>query len=164
MIELRKVGHGNWLQCIELAVSDEQRRFVNPNIFSLAEAYVHSDANRDEAEAYYRCIPFAIYCGVELVGFAMITYEKEHDPDGQPAYEIYRLMIDNDHQGKGYGKAAVRLLLDHIRTFPCGRAEIVYAVWRPENRASENMFLRSGFTVAGTDEDGAVMALFRLNG
>lgn len=76
MIELKKIEHGNWIQCIELAVSDEQRRYVNPNIFSLAEAFVHSDANKEAAEKYYRCIPFAIYHADDMVGFAMITYEK----------------------------------------------------------------------------------------
>lgn len=29
-------------------------------IFRLAEAYVHSDANKKNAEEYDRCIPFAI--------------------------------------------------------------------------------------------------------
>ena len=48
MIALRAVNHGNWIKCIELEVTGEQRRFVNPNLFSLAEAYVHSDANRSE--------------------------------------------------------------------------------------------------------------------
>lgn len=49
MLELKEVKHSNWLECIELDVHDWQRPFVNPNIFSLAEAYVHSDANTEEA-------------------------------------------------------------------------------------------------------------------
>ena len=164
MVALRTVDHGNWIKCIAREVTGEQRRFVNPNLFSLAEAYVHSDANRSEAEEYYRCIPFAVYCGDEMVGFAMITYEKDYDLDHRPAYEIYRLMIDKNHQGKGYGRAAVRLLLDYIRTFPCGRAESVYAAWHPENEISGKTFLGCGFTAAGTDDDGAVVARCRLNG
>lgn len=90
MIELKQINHNNWIECIELEVKDEQRQFVNPNIFSLAEAYVHSDANKKEAEEFYRCIPFAIYNGDKMIGFTMITYEKEHDFDDKPAYEIYR--------------------------------------------------------------------------
>ena len=163
MVALRTVDHGNWIKCIALEVTGEQRRFVNPNLFSLAEAYVHSDANRSEAEEYYRCIPFAVYCGDEMVGFAMITYEKDSDFDHRPAYEIYRLMIDKNHQGKGYGREAVMLLLDYIRTFPYGRAENVYAAWHPENEISGKTFLGCGFTAAGTDEDGAVVARCRLN-
>ena len=53
MIELKQINHDNWIECIELEVKDEQRQFVNPNIFSLAEAYVHSDASKKEAEEYY---------------------------------------------------------------------------------------------------------------
>ena len=104
MIELKQINHDNWIECIELEVKDEQRQFVNPNIFSLAEAYVHSDASKKEAEEYYRCIPFAIYNEGKMIGFTMLTYEKEYDFDDKPAYEIYRLMIDKDNQGKGTGE------------------------------------------------------------
>ena len=79
MIELKQINHDNWIECIELEVKDEQRQFVNPNIFSLAEAYVHSDASKKEAEEYYRCIPFAIYNEGKMIGFTMLTYEKEYD-------------------------------------------------------------------------------------
>ena len=163
MLELREINHSNWLKCIELSVADEQRQYVNPNIFSLAEAYVHSDANKAEAENYYRCIPFALYHSGKMVGFAMITYEKECDFDDKPAYEIYRLMIDRNHQGKGYGKEAVNLLLKYIKTFPYGEAEYVYAEWHPDNKASEKVCAASGFLTIGADEDGAIMARLDLN-
>ena len=161
-IELRKIDHNNWLQCIELSAADEQRQYVTPNIFSLAEAFVHSDANKETAEEYYRCIPFAIYQEDEMVGFATITYEKESDYDSKPAYEIYKLMIDKNHQGKGYGKEAVELLLKYIKTFPYGEAGNVYAEWHPENKASEKLFTAAGFAVTGTAEDGAILAELNL--
>lgn len=161
MIELRQINHDNWIECIELEVKDEQRQFVNPNIFSLAEAYVHSDANRKEAEEYYRCIPFAIYNDDKMIGFTMITYEKEYDFDKRPAYEIYRLMIARDYQGKGLGKESLKLILDYIKTFPYGEVESVYASWHPDNKASEGVCIASGFIAVGEDEDGAVIS--RLN-
>ncbi|MCR5704755.1 MAG: hypothetical protein K6G85_09035, partial [Eubacterium sp.] len=77
MIKLREVNHDNWMACIELDVHDFQRPFVNPNIFSLAEAYAHSDLNPTDAEKYYRCIPKAVYNDDELIGFTLISYEKE---------------------------------------------------------------------------------------
>jgi hypothetical protein len=76
MIELKDVRHNNWQQCIELDVHDWQKPFVNPNIFSLAEAFAHSDANQEDADNYYRCIPKAIYEDDELIGFVMITSEE----------------------------------------------------------------------------------------
>ncbi len=163
MIELREINHGNWMKCIELEITEEQLQYVNPNIFSLAEAYVHSDANKKEAEEYYRCIPFAIYNEEEMIGFAMITYEKECDYDDKPAYEIYRIMIDKKHQGKGYGKEAIGLLLKYIRTFPYGEAERVYVEWHPDNKVSEKIFLAIGFTLFGTGEDGEVIARLNFN-
>ena len=158
MIELKQINHDNWIECIELEVKDEQRQFVNPNIFSLAEAYVHSDASKKEAEEYYRCIPFAIYNEGKMIGFTMLTYEKEYDFDDKPAYEIYRLMIDKDNQGKGFGKESLKLILDYIKTFPYGEVESVYASWHPDNKASEKMCLSNGFVVVGKDEDGAVIS------
>lgn len=161
MVEIKPVNHDNWLACIELEVDETQRPFVNPNIFSLAEAYAHSDANAKDADEYYRCIPFAIYRDNHMVGFAMITYEKESDFDDTPAYEIYRIMIDKKYQGNGYGKQAIELLIDYIKTFPYGKADAITVEWHPENIVSEKIFLSYGFTIVGNEDDGAVVA--RLN-
>lgn len=38
--DTKDIDYSNWLQCIELDVTEEQRQYVNPNIFSLAEAFV----------------------------------------------------------------------------------------------------------------------------
>lgn len=153
MVELRRIGHDNWLECIALSVTQEQQRFVNPNIFSLAEAFVHSDANPAEAEAYYRCMPYAIYAQGKMVGFVMATWETESDFDGQPAYEVYRLMIDQAHQGRSYGRQAVQALLAMLAEMPCGHAAYVYAQWHPENTASAQLFAGCGFTVVQAGEE-----------
>jgi len=161
MLEIKAINHDNWLECIELDVDDAQRQFVNPNIFSLAEAYVHSDANGKDAEKYYRCMPFAIYHDDHIVGFAMVTYEKECDFDDSPTYEIYRIMIDKRYQGNGYGKKAIALLIDFIKTFPYGQVDAITAEWHPDNKVSEMLFLNFGFEIVGNEDDGAVVA--RLN-
>ncbi len=160
MILLKDINHSNWISCIELEVTSEQRQYMNPNVFSLAEAYVHSGGK--DAEEYYRCIPFAIYNDDEIIGFTMLTYEAETDYDNKPAYEIYRIMIDKKHQGNGYAKEAVRLLLEYIKTFPCGSAENVYIELHPDNIASRKLFEAYNFHVVGTDEDGAVIAKMTL--
>ena len=162
MIQLKDIDHSNWIRCIELEITEEQKQFVNPNIFSLAEAYVHSGEKKD-AEEFYRCMPFAIYSDEGMVGFTMITYEKETDYDDKAGYEIYRIMIDRKHQGKGYGKEALKLILEYIKTFPCGKAESVYAEWHPNNIASNRLFEEYDFIVVGTDEDGAVVARMNIS-
>ncbi len=163
MIEIKAVNHDNWMECIELEVNDAQRQFVNPNIFSLAEAYAHSDANAKDAEEYYRCIPFAIYSENNMVGFAMITYEKECDFDDKPTYEIYRIMIDKRYQGNGYGRQAIELLINYIKTFPYGQVDVITVEWHPDNVVSEKIFLGYGFSKVGNEEDGAVVARLAIN-
>lgn len=162
MIHLKSIDHNNWIRCIELEVTDEQKQYVNPNIFSLAEAYAHN-GEKEDADEYYRCIPLGIYNEEEMVGFAMLTYEKETDYDNKPAYEIYRLMIAKEHQGKGYGREAVKLLIEYVRSFPYGQAESIYVEWHPDNIASKRLFEAYGFMVIDTDEDGAVIAKFGVD-
>ncbi len=41
MIELRKITWDNWEECLNLEVADEQKNFVAPNDYSIAQAYVH---------------------------------------------------------------------------------------------------------------------------
>lgn len=163
MISLKAINHSNWLQCIELEVAEEQRQYVNPNIFSLAESFVHSDANKEDADEYYRCIPFAIYNDEQMIGFTLISYEKECDFDDTPGYEIYRLMIAKDYQGKGYGKEAMKRILEYIKTFPYGKVEYIYASWHPDNKVSEGLFLANGFKIVGKDDDdGAIISRLQI--
>ena len=162
MIKLREVNHDNWMACIELDVHDFQRPFVNPNIFSLAEAYAHSDLNPTDAETYYRCIPKAVYNDDELIGFTLISYEKECDYDDMPAYEIYRLMIDKKYQQQGYGKEVLQQIIDYIKTFPYGEVDNIYACWHPENQASQKLCLSQGFEIIGRDDDGAIMGRLEI--
>ena len=44
-----------------------------------------------------------------------------------------RFMIDKEYQNKGYGKEAMKLALDFIRTFPCGEARYCWLSYNPEN-------------------------------
>lgn len=164
MIRLKAINHDNWMECIELDVHDYQHQFVNPNIFSLAEAYVHSDANKEDAEEFYRCIPFAIYNDDKMIGFTLISYEKECDFDDGPGYEIYRLMIAKDYQGKGFGKEAIERIVEYIKTFPYGKVDNIYASWHPDNKASERLCLGNGFEVVGKDDDGAIISRLQVNG
>ena len=38
-------------------------------------------------------------------------------------YNLWRLMIDKNYQHKGYGRQAVKLALDFIKTYPGGTAK-----------------------------------------
>lgn len=89
-ISLREITQDNFYACLRLSVRQDQP-FVASNAFSIAESKI-----------FPGWITNAIYAGEELVGFMMYTKNyAEH--------ELYlcRFMIDQKHQGQGYGKGAL---------------------------------------------------------
>ena len=102
-VTLRPVTVENEQAVCALAVRPEQERLVASNTQSLADA-----------RAYPTCTPFAIYAGDAPVGFAMIR--RDYPAPGD--YYLLRLMIDARHQGRGYGRAAMARLVDHVRALP----------------------------------------------
>ena len=115
-VRLVKADTKNFNALIDLEPFESQYNFVADNIYSLAEAYANIASGR-----YAQ--PFGIYDGKTPVGFLMIGYDiadEEDDREKYPLltdnYLIWRLMIDKDHQKRGYAKAAMELALDFIRT------------------------------------------------
>ena len=169
-VRLEKVHYGNFRDLIRLEVSDTQKNFVAANIFSLAEAYAASVSGGV-------AMPFGIYCGDTPVGFLMIGYTAADDDSDlfgdeeeeklyfvRGSYLLWRFMIDRRYQGKGYGREALKLALDHVRTFPCGNAEYFWTSYEPENSTARSLYLSSGFIEEpaipkGWDEIPAVMKL-----
>ena len=146
-----------------MAPFESQYAFVADNCYSLAEAYANISAGR-----YAQ--PFGIYNGETPVGFLMIGYniaDNEDDPVKFPLlvnnYLIWRLMIDKKYQKKGYGREAMKLALEFIRTFPCGKAEYCWLSYNPENEAARKLYSSFGFKEMqmpeGWDEVPAVLKL-----
>ena len=144
MLRLVKVDTKNFDSLIDLTVNKEQESFVADNCYSIAEAYA---ANAEGRVA----LPFGIYDGEVPVGFLMIGYDcrtcwtNEVPEFAKNGYEIWRFMIDKKFQGKGYGREAMQLALDHIRTFPCGESEWCWLSYAPQNEAARNLYLSFGF-------------------
>ena len=90
------MGSGNLWAVVELKLHPGQEAFVADNIDSIANASVEPTF-----------VPLAIYAGDELVGFAMYG---QHPPD-TGTWWVIRLMIDREHQGKGYGRAAMEAVI-----------------------------------------------------
>ena len=165
-VRLVDVNTDNFDKLIALNPTKEQKNFVAPNIYSLAEAYANV------AEGKY-AKPFGIYAGDKPVGFLMIGYvDKDEEPDEDEeyldfipgSYLIWRFMIDKKKQGKGYGKEAMRLALDFIRTFPCGESKCCWLSYEPENEVAKNLYASFGFREwpympRGWDEIPAVLEL-----
>jgi len=140
MIELREITEENFDECLELSVSDDQEDFVDGTVYALAEAWLH----RDEAR------PLAIYSGDEMVGFLMLNV-GDRDDGGGKGCELWRFMIDQKHQGKGYGRAALEAVIGHIRS-AYDPDEIVTSVL-PGNYAAEKLYESLGFARTGEVED-----------
>jgi diamine N-acetyltransferase len=140
VVTLREVTAETFTDVIDLSVSEAQKRFVAPNVYSLAQAYVNP-------EAWVR----AIYAGEMPVGFLMLADEPE-----EPEYFLWRFMIDERYQGRGYGRQAIELLVDHVRARP-GATELLVSFEQGEG-GPEPFYRRLSFEPTGEIVDGEMVA------
>lgn len=165
MIHLEKIDYKNIRDILDLKVFRIQRNFVAPNVDSIATAYatIGSDCT---------AFPFGIYDDEKPVGFLMVgfneavmydAYDDEKAPQAlKDNYSIWRLMIDKKHQGKGYGKEAIRLALEFIRTWPCGEAEYCEISYEPENENAARLYHSFGFEENGEMDGDEIVAVLKL--
>lgn len=149
-ITLERITYKNYVKTIwGLKVTPKQKHFVASNVCSLAEAYV---AITNNAVA----LPFAICRNKKPIGFLMIGYSCSDDEDwededpafvemAKKSYCLWRFMIDKRYQRKGYGRKAMQLALDYIRTFPKGKAEYCWLSYEPENEVAKKLYESFGF-------------------
>ena len=159
MIHLEKVTVKNFWDIVDLSVDESQEDFVAPNMGSVAEAYLTVGT---ECSAF----PFGIYDDETPVGFLMIGYNLsalfETADVLKNNYLLWRLMIDKKHQKKGYGREALRLALEFVRTQPCGKAEYCVTSYEPENVVAKKLYSSFGFAETGEKDDGEDIAVLKL--
>ena len=153
MVHLEELNKYNVWDVIELTVKKEQESFIAGNEWSLVHAYV---GNKTEGAVY----PFGIFDDDKAVGFLMIAYdygEVCNDPDApeisQKNYFLWRLMIDEEEQGKGYGRKAVELALEFVKTFPHGKADYCWLCYDKNNEIARKLYLSMGFQEIGEQDD-----------
>ena len=162
MVHLEKVTYDNALAVCELSIFESQYNFVADNEESLVEAYLAVTS-----EASYAW-PFAIYDDETLVGFLMIGYNEAalEGPEAPEAlknnYSLWRLMIDKRYQKMGYGREAMRLALEFIKTRPRGEAELCATSYNPENEAAKKLYTSFGFVENGEMDDDEIVAVLKL--
>lgn len=138
-VTLREITAETVRSICRLSVRDEQRRFVAANAVSIAEAHF-SD------HAWFR----AIYAGETPVGFLMLE-----DQPQKPEYYLWRLMIDHRYQNLGFGRRALALLIEHVRTRPSA-TELFTSVVQEEG-GPQPFYESLGFELTGEYEDGEAM-------
>ncbi|MBR4462674.1 MAG: GNAT family N-acetyltransferase [Erysipelotrichaceae bacterium] len=173
-IHLEKVTEDNVEAIVDLNVSKEQRKFVASNNWSLIDAYLSLAEGKP-------VFPFGIYNGKTLVGFIMISYDNDWTGYERDAwlnsenyrfyrdkyyYYIWRFMIDKRFQGRGYGREALRLALEFVRTFPCGEAEYCVLSYEPTNEAAKRFYGSFGFEELNEpgyyEDDDEISAVMKL--
>jgi diamine N-acetyltransferase len=152
MPEIRSVTKDNWKELIRLKVREEQTHFVASNLYSIAEAQFG-----DDYEGHWDLYPFGIYDGDRPVGFLMYGCNFEHP---QQQVFIQRLMVDENHQGKGYGRFGMEKMLELFRGDV--RIQEVGISYEPENEAARTLYASLGFEETGEVVGSEVVAILRL--
>jgi len=143
-VTLREIGDQDRAAVERLRVTPEQSEYVAGVAESLAEAAEHPDA-----KPWYR----AVYAGDEPVGFVMISDGiTVDDPDYLGPYYLWRLLVDERFQGRGYGTRALDLVLAHLRTRPDARVLLTSHVVGP--RSPRSFYLHYGFRPTDHVHDG----------
>lgn len=143
MVELKEITENNYEDCIKLKVADNQKSFVASNVYSLAQAWVF----------YETAYPFAIYADDVMVGFIMMSFYKS-----KGVYDIWRFMIDERFQGKGYGRAALILAVKYLKEKY--NVKEIFLSFVSDNTVAEKLYHSVGFQRTGeTEGDEIVMCL-----
>jgi diamine N-acetyltransferase len=87
-----------------------------------------------------------------MVGFVM--YDTQPEADG--SYSIYSMMVDATYQGKGYGTAALRPVIERLRQLPhCATISLEHD---RENEQAAHFYSRLGFRKVAESITGGVIA------
>ncbi|MDD6856205.1 MAG: GNAT family N-acetyltransferase [Oscillospiraceae bacterium] len=138
-VTLKCITEDNFLDAFHLKLRKDQEEFVSHPIRSLAQAYVYRN----------QCQPFGIYQDEEMVGYVMVIYDYD-----VPEYDIWHMMIDEARQGRGYGKEALKRVLEYIATKPFGESNRVVLTCNQQNIPGLRLYRSLGFQETGNvDED-----------
>lgn len=142
MVNLVEITEDNFQSCLNLnAGLNQQKGFVDPVIYSLAEAWLNKNFQ-----------PWAIYQEDNLIGFVSFYVGEEH-------YQITNFLIDQAYQGRGLGKQAAQVCLTYLKTHY--EAKQVSLPVQLENNQALGFWRGVGFQESNSIEDGYVF--MRLN-
>ncbi len=151
VVTLREVTARTVRAVTDLRVAALQQSYVASNAVSIAQAYFHP-------EAWFR----AVYVDDTPVGFVMLE-----DPTlltdwiGPAQVGLWRFMIDERHQGRGIGRIALRLVLEHVRSRP-GQSKLrTSCVLGPHSPIG--FYERCGFRRTGEFDDAEEILELPLN-
>lgn len=147
-INFRKINMKDCSKIIEFKLLENQEDYIMPFVDSLAESY--SDLFEEEITVTY-----GLCNGEELVGLIEIRYVKGKDfPDlkDKMVYELFRILVDKEHQNKGYGTRGIKLFMDYVRKRPLGEANDIVLSVVEGNNVALSLYESFGFKIIGRDK------------
>ncbi len=136
-VSLRAITDANRTAILALDVAPHQRNWVDSNEVSLRQAEKNTEGRPEN---------YAVYADEQPVGFLMIGCSPINKGE-RPDWFVSRLMIDVMHQRRGYGRAAMRQIIDHIRAKPdCHELRICF---EPANKPARALYTSLGFVDHG---------------
>lgn len=141
MIRLEDIDPGNWR--LGLKVAESQKDYVSDSYAILARAYAYREQ---------RSRAFVIYDDEKPVGMGMYYDCPELD-----AYDLSQLFIDQRYQGRGYGKAATKMVLDAMTQD--GKYSKVFLCYIEGNEIAKKLYEQLGFVEIDRDGDEIIMEL-----
>jgi diamine N-acetyltransferase len=151
-VTLTEITDENRDAVLALRVGPDQERFVGSVRDSLADAAEYPHAN-----PWYR----AVYDGAEPVGFVMLSWNVEPDPpEIIGPWFLWKLLIDERRQGRGYGAEVVRRVADIVRAE--GATELLTS-YVPGEDGPAGFYARIGFVPTGElDASGEIIVRLPL--
>ncbi|NOS84274.1 MAG: GNAT family N-acetyltransferase [Ignavibacteria bacterium] len=120
----------------KLKVNEKQQNFVAPNAYSVAQS-----------KFYPSWVCLAAYSGDVPVGFTMYGIEDEDN-----SLWIIRMMIDEEFQGKGYGRETLQAVVEYIKSR--NYVKEIFLCFVPGNDTAKKLYESFGFTDTGRFEQG----------
>lgn len=160
MIKLKKVDGKNIWEILRLKVEKEQEGFIASNEISIIQTYIVEKSGGV-------ALPFGIYNDELLIGFVLIGFGKdEYCSEGLDIavdnYNLWRFMIAKEYQKKGYGKQALEVIIDYIKTFPCGEAKYCWLSYEEDNLVAKKLYKKFGFVETDYRDDEEIVSILEL--
>ena len=141
MIHLVDIDPGNWR--LGLKVAESQKHYVSDSYGMLARAFAYRQQ---------RSRAFVIYDDETPVGMGLY-----YDLPDLECYDLSQIFIDERYQGKGYGKAATKAVLEAMKQD--GKYSKVDLCYIEGNDAAKKLYESLGFVEIDRDEDEIIMEM-----
>lgn len=139
-VSLQKLsGISEWLAINRIRILPEQRKYTD----SLMSSYVQS--------RHPAVTPYAAYVDGNPVGFVLLVHAET-----ATQWIIARLLIDKDHQRKGYAYDICDQLIDIVHDKP--DSEAMVATYHDDNDAARALFAKLNFVETGKEHQGKKVA------